>query len=201
MKGVILMKRLIRKSDGSITLEAAMVVPFFMFFILFLTILIRLAVADMALYKAAAETSEIVVAYAYPAETVKEGISGYMNNKIKNIEKEKDIDIEGATKWAKESLDFFGVDVKGAIENFIESLTADVLTPVVRGKFEQATGNWNFFNPDKLKVNNVEIPSLAGGKGEFLEINVQYEFDLKIPFVDKTLILEKTSYERIWNGS
>ncbi len=93
-KEVMIIKHL-RKEDGSITLEAAMILPFFLFFIIFLSMIIRLAVADMALYKAASETTETVVAYAYPVKVAKDGAASFINNKIQTIEKENDVDITG----------------------------------------------------------------------------------------------------------
>ncbi|MFD2046156.1 hypothetical protein ACFSTA_11765 [Ornithinibacillus salinisoli] len=198
---MIKIKHLIRKENGSITLEAAMILPFFLFFILFLTMIIRLAVADMALYKAASETSELVVAYAYPVAVTKQGATDFIDNKIKSIESETDVDITGAIEWTKQGLDFFGVDIQGSIENLFEDGLRDLIEPTVQNKFKEATGGWNFFKEDNLEVTNVEIPSLVGGSDDYLEINVQYTFDLSLPFVNEEIVLKKTSYERIWNGS
>ncbi|WP_284139662.1 MULTISPECIES: TadE family protein [unclassified Virgibacillus] len=195
------MKHLFRKEDGSITLEAAMVLPFFMLFIVFLAMLIRLAVADMALYKAASETSEILVSYAYPADVVKSTATDFINNKIQSIEREHDVNLSEAMNWANEGMKFYGIDISTSIENYFESLAPSKLDPIMQEKFKQATGNWNFFNPENVKVTKVELPGLVGGSGKFLEINVQYKFDLSVPFVEKTILLKKTSYERLWNGS
>ncbi|MUK87040.1 hypothetical protein GMD78_01310 [Ornithinibacillus sp. L9] len=200
-KEVIRIKHLIRKENGSITLEAAMILPFFLFFILFLTMIIRLAVADMALYKAASETSELVVAYAYPVAVTRDGATNFINDKIKSIEDERDVDITGAIEWTKQGLDFFGIDIQGSIESLFEDSLQGIIEPTIQNKFKEATGGWNFFNEENLEVTNVEIPSLVGGSDDYLEINVQYTFDLSLPFVNEKIVLKKTSYERIWNGS
>ncbi|WP_042148750.1 hypothetical protein [Paucisalibacillus sp. EB02] len=191
----------LRKEDGSITLEAAMILPFFLFFIIFLTMFIRLAVADMALYKAASETTELVVAYAYPVQVAKDGATSFINNKIQTIEDASNVNITEGMALVKEGLNFLGIDYQGAIENFFESNLKGIIEPTVQDKFREATGGWNFFDESNLKVTNVEIPSLVGGTDAYLEVNVEYRFDLSIPFVDKEIVLKKTAFERVWNGS
>ncbi|MBC5637338.1 hypothetical protein H8S33_11030 [Ornithinibacillus sp. BX22] len=195
-----MIKHLIRKDNGSITLEAAMILPFFLFFILFLTMFIRLSVADMALYKSASETAELVVAYAYPVAVTKQGASNYIDKKLKGLEESTDLDITGAIQWISEGLDFFGIDVQGSIENLFNDGVRQIIEPTIQKKFKEATGGWNFFDESSLKVTSVEIPSLVGGSNDYLAINVEYRFNLSIPFVDKDIVLKKTAYERIWNG-
>lgn len=178
-----------------------MILPFFLLFIVFLTTLVRLAVADMALYKSASESTELFVAYAYPVEVTKTAASDIIGNKIKSIERERDVDISGAIDWANEGLTFLGVDIAGGIENLFESSAEGPLETLIQGKFEDATGHWNFFDSSKLTVTNVELPSLAFGSDDYLEVNVMYEFDIAMPFVNKTIYLRKTAYERVWTGS
>lgn len=76
------MKKFVRKDNGSITLEAAMILPFFMLFIIFLATIIRIAIADMALYKAASETTEVIVAYSYPVEVATSTAEEIVNDKL-----------------------------------------------------------------------------------------------------------------------
>lgn len=173
--------------------------PFFLLFIMFLATLIRLGVADMALYKSAAETSELIVAYAYPVELTRTAVEELANEKFQSMLPEE-IDFSEVKDWANQGLQFFGIDVGASIENFFESLTASTLEPILQDKFEQATGD-RFFDPSRLSVTNVEIPSVVGGSGKYLQIDVSYEVDVSIPFVNKTIVLRKTSYERIWSGS
>ena len=148
-------RKFIRKENGSITLEAAMILPLFMLFIVFLATLIRLAVADMALYKAASETTELVVSYAYPADIAKSSVTSIIDDKIKSIENENQIDITGAIEWANEGLQFFGIDIAASVENLFEGLAASAVEPILEDKFKQATGNWNFFKPENLHFKKV----------------------------------------------
>lgn len=200
-KGGDYMKRLIRKDDGSITLEAAMILPFFMLFIVFLATLIRISVADMALYKAAAETNEIVVAHAYPAEVIRTGVEDFAKNKVQSV-LPGDLEVDHLTEWGNQALEFFGVDAGASIANYLETLAEEsILQPILQDKFEQAAGD-TFFNSDNLEVTNVILPSLAGGSGgDYFQIEVTYEIPISIPFVNRSIILSKTASERLWTGS
>lgn len=198
--------KLFKKQDGTITLEAALIMPFFMLFIIFLATLIRIGIADMALYKAASETNQVIASYAYPVDLAKRGIENIVKDKIKTVVFDNDedsIDLAlDVIEWTKEGLDFFGIDVEGEFGKFIDNLSEDILQPFVEKKFEAATGNNPAFDPKKLTVTNVVAPNLIYGTGDdYLEIDVEYELDISFPFVNKTIVLQKKSYERLWTGS
>src|SRR5699024_11582410 len=106
------------------------------------------------------------------------------------------IDLSQVVSWANDGLEFFGFDVGATIEEFLSSIIQEqVLQPVIQDKFKQATGHWKFFDPSQLTVENVEIV-----EDEYLQIDVQYDMNITFPFVNKTLTLKKTSYERLWKS-
>lgn len=201
MKEVGIIKHLIRNKDGSITLEAAMILPIFMIFIMFLIMFIKLAVADMALYEATSDTTEIVSSYAYPGEIMKSSKSKILEDKLRSTDLYRDrnnaITLSQVVDWTDDALKFFGIDVAGAADDLMHSLIQeDVIEPVVQDYFKEATGNWSIFSPDNLTVKNVSLE-----KGEkFLQIDVEYNLDFSLPFFDETVTLKKTSYERLWTG-
>lgn len=193
------MRRWIRKDDGSITLEAAMVLPFFMIFIMFLATLIRISVADMALYKAAAETNEVIVAFAYPVDLATTAAEEFAKDKVQSILPDE-VSTDDLINWTNEALLFFGVDVAASAESLFEDLAASAVLPILQDKFEIAAGD-AFFDTSYLNVDNIELPSLAAGTGEYLQIEVSYEIPISIPFINESIILSKTASERIWTGS
>jgi len=192
------MKKFVRKDNGSITLEAAMILPFFMLFIIFLATIIRIAIADMALYKAASETTEVIVAYSYPVEVATSTAEEIVNDKLQSLMPDE-LDLEQVKSWGQQALLFFGIDFAGTIESLFEQLTADLLTDIVKDKFEQAASD-AFFDSSKLQVTNVEIPDIVGGTGGYFQIDVTYEVPISFPFVEKNIILSKTAAERVWTG-
>ncbi|QGS68919.1 hypothetical protein CV093_12320 [Oceanobacillus sp. 143] len=62
----------LKDEDGSITLEAALVIPVFMLFIVFMASIIRISVAEIALNKSVTETAQIIANHAYPATILSE---------------------------------------------------------------------------------------------------------------------------------
>src|SRR5699024_11316408 len=58
----------IKTERGSVTLEAAVVMPFFILFIVFLIFMIRFALIDIAINQAAGETAKNVATQVYPAK-------------------------------------------------------------------------------------------------------------------------------------
>lgn len=198
-----LIKRLIRREEGSLTLEAAMVLPFFMLFMIFLATLIRIAIADMALYKATSETSEIIVSFAYPAEIVTSYTEDLVKDKFNSMLPD-DLDVDEVLDYANKGIDFFfpDADIEGNIQNFFDSLAGGVLEKMIQSKFADTVGNDTIFKKENLRVDDVKIPSLVGGSGgDYLKIDVSYDIGISFPFVNKTITLSKTSYERIWTGS
>lgn len=75
-----------------------------------------------------------------------------------------ELDLEQVKSWGQQALLFFGIDFAGTIESLFEQLTADLLTDIVKDKFEQAASD-AFFDSSKLQVTNVEIPDIVGGTG------------------------------------
>lgn len=197
------MNKLIRKEDGSITLEAALVLPFFMLFIVFLATVIRISVADMALYKAASETTEVIVAFGYPVDLATTAAEDFAKEKLQSIipeEAAEHVSADDLIQWTDEALQFFGVDLATEVESLFENLTGDMVLPVLKTKFEEAVGD-SFFDSSKLEVPNVELPSLVAGTGEYLQIEVTYEIPISLPFLNETITLSKTASERVWTGS
>lgn len=197
------MKRFTTKENGSITLEAAMILPFFMLFIMFLATLIRISIADMALYKATSETSEIIVSFGYPAEIARSTVEDIATSKLESLLPE-DLSLDEVMSFANDGIEFFfpDVDISGSIESFFDSIAAGPLEMMIQNKFADAVGSETLFKKDNLTVEDVDVPSVGGGSGgDYLKIEVSYDIPISFPFVNKTITLSKTSYERLWTGS
>lgn len=192
-----------KNEKGSLTLEAAMILPFFMLFIVFLANIIRIGIADMALYQSLAETNEVIVTHAYPAEIAVTGISDLAESKFSGLLEASGADQIGITPEIAadlfvEGMEYLGIEIDP--HGYLNSFTASVIEPILREKFSEKTGG-EFFDPAKLTVDQVVTPTSFTGSGAYLEINASYEVDINFPFVNRTIILKKTSYERLWAGA
>lgn len=200
---VVFIRKLIRKEDGSLTLEAAIVMPFFMLFIVFLATILRITIADMALYKATSETSEVLVSFAYPAQIAIGATEGVVKDKLGSV-LPHDLDLDQLTSWAITGIEFFfeDVNVSRDIKSFFDGLTEGPIEQMIQNKFAETVGNEKAFKKEYLKVTNVDAPGIIYGSGDdYLKIEVSYDLKISLPFVSKTITLRKTSYERLWTGS
>lgn len=185
----------IRNEEGSITLEAALILPMFMMFIVFLASIIRISVAEISLDKAVSETTEIVATHAYPATIFQDGAESFISDKVPGLTGgmfTKD-DLE---EFAETTIhDVFDIDVSAS--DFINDLTASILKKNISKRFKE---NVRASSDPDVEV-EVDAPgSINGGEDSYLDVTASYDLDLTVPFVDHTITIKKRAYERLWVG-
>ncbi len=184
-----------KKEDGSLTLEAALVMPVFLLFTVFLATMIRISVADMALKQAVSETTEVVATHAYPAALIEAEASGAIDRLIKNYTDEQ-FSITEAQQLLGFVFDTFNID----IHSYIDGLLAGPAEQMVKTKFEEANPD-TFFSIDRINVEIVERPMSLTGSDPIVGLAATYELGIQAPFVNRTITLEQRAYERLWTGS
>ncbi|KGA96951.1 hypothetical protein AJ85_20735 [Alkalihalobacillus alcalophilus ATCC 27647 = CGMCC 1.3604] len=190
-----MLKRFMRREDGSLTLEAAMVMPVFLLFTVFLAMMIRISVADMALKQAVSETTQIVATHAYPAALIVEGGANAADNWIKNFT-EEEFDLSSVENLVEEVLGVFGVDIMDVLGGAAASATQ----PFVETNFSRANSD-GLFDPSRVNVTNVDLDVSGYGLKGYFGITATYEVPIIAPFVNRTITLEQSAYEKIWTGS
>ncbi|AXI09536.1 hypothetical protein CUC15_11650 [Oceanobacillus zhaokaii] len=186
----------LKDEDGSITLEAALVIPVFMLFIVFMASIIRISVAEIALNKSVTETAQIIANHAYPATILSEELESIAGQKLSGISiGEISLgDVENLVGTTL--LEFLDVNISGS--NYIQELGNSAITPIIQKKFTQNTNS-------KMDGSNitveVDLPSsLNGAADSYFGITATYDLDLTVPFVEKTITIKKQAYERLWVG-
>ncbi|SDZ18048.1 TadE-like protein [Evansella caseinilytica] len=187
--------RFLRKSDGSLTLEAAMVMPFFLIFIVFLVTMIRISVVDMALKQAVSETTEVIATHVYPAALVADEAQGRLDKAIRNYT-ENELDLAQAKKLTNLVFDAAGV----SIEDLVYSIAEEAVQKIVQNKFKESNVD-AFFSADKIDVRVVDRPGGFTGDDAYLGISATYDLELRLPFLTRTITIEKKAYERLWTGA
>jgi hypothetical protein len=80
------------------------------------------------------------------------------------------------------------------MEDFaISQAGRSVLTPVLRDLADAAV-----LKPDHLELHNALLPSLTGGSNEYVEIETEYPFPIRIPFSNQSFVLREKAVERAW---
>ncbi|CDO01800.1 hypothetical protein BN988_00246 [Oceanobacillus picturae] len=187
----------VRNENGSITLEAALVLPVFMLFIVFMASIIRISIAEIALNKSVNETSKIIATHVYPATILAEEASSLVSGKLSGLTL-GEINLTDVEELVGTSMrEFLDLDVSGA--NFLSDLGTSAISPIIKDKFAENM-NADSGSIDNLTV-EVEMPgSLNGGEDSYLGITASYDLDLIVPFVEKTITIKKQAYERLWVG-
>ncbi|WP_176555821.1 TadE family protein [Virgibacillus ndiopensis] len=188
----------LRKEDGSITLEAAMVLPIFMLFVVFMASMIRISVAEIALNKSVAETAQFISTHAYPATIVTEGVNSIIDDKLTGMTLGT-INLQEAEEFIGTSFrEVMDINVTGS--SFIQSFSDSKIKSVVQDKFADNVAS-NLFDESNVSV-EVDLPvSLQGGEDSYIGISATYDLDLYVPFVSHTITIKKNAYERLWVGS
>lgn len=189
------MREFLRDEKGSLTLEAAMVMPVFLLFVVFLASIIRISVADMALKQAVSETTEIFATHAYPIAVAtnagekksNELIEEYTNNTVRLSDVE---DLLGII------FNQVGFDPKAMFTSAAEGAS----TEIVKNKYKSSNTDL-LFNGDNIQVQITDLPDISSTTDPYIGMVATYELELTVPFVSKTITLKEKAYERIWVGS
>lgn len=187
----------LRNENGSITLEAAMVLPVFMLFVVFMATIIKISVAEIALNKSVSETAQVIATHAYPVTILAEETRSIANDKLSGLTINEfnmgDVEkLVGTTFRAA-----FDIDISGS--NYIQQLSSGLVTPIIQDKFADNVDN-SFFDESNVRV-DVDLPGSINGSSEsYVGITAEYDMDIVVPFVDHTITIKKKAYERLWVG-
>lgn len=214
--------RLARDHDGGISLEAAVLMPFFLAFVFLLILLVKIAIADMAVKSAAVEATKMVATHLYPVELLVEEakqkfgeskIGSGLNELLARVESmqgklertEQFVDDYAAwipepfvrlVKWEKELRESMASQTGNGWQEYLQPKINEAMKPIVT-MFADA----ELLDFDRLDVVHVDWPSLSNRDQAFLGVVLQYRFPIHLPFYRLDFIIKKKAYERVWLGA
>ncbi len=181
-----------KKEKGSIVLEATLILPFIIIFILILTSFIRISIVEMELENAGSETVKQVAHHIYPViilynelkeknidsdqESLPENLSSGKGNNVALTELLEKIDIFSAAAFQGELI-----------------LLKSLLQPIL-----DANTNDKLIRFQDYQLVNIRLPAALGGRGDNFAIELRYDLALKVPFLSQSLTIIKEFEERIW---
>ncbi|WP_168735844.1 TadE family protein [Cohnella fermenti] len=183
---------------GTVTLEAALVMPVFLLVIVFLIFLIRTCVTEMALDGALSQTTRQTASMWYVvskaqesfAETkageAVEAVDGKLEDIRKTLEQYGNLLPAPLSDWAS--------DAAGRSWSIEENAAIPLLEKVMKELADP-----NVLDVDRLDIVNVTLPSGTEGDG-FLTVEAEYRLPMGVPFLGRSLILRSSAKERAWVG-
>lgn len=182
----------LKKDNGSLVLEATLILPFIIIFILVLTSFVRIAIVEMELENAGSETVKQVAHHIYPViilynELNEQNNDNDTNSLLQNLYIEKN----NSSTYSKflENINLFSSAASYGEMFLLKSLIQPILD-----------GNTN----DKLidfrdyQLVNIELPVALGGTGNNFGIELRYDLALKVPFINQSITIIKRFEEKIW---
>lgn len=189
-----------RKEDGSITLEAAVFMPVFILFLVFLIYMVRFALTDIALNRATSETAKQIATQVYPVKVTIEGIASIVEDGYDEIIQDLESNEQHLEADLIETLGAEGLQLlKDSTGELISSAQAAALTHIVQRHLEKEDA-MKIIKKDNVQVESAILP-VIDGSAQYVEIVTTYELDLPIPFIERTFLLRKKAVERAWVGS
>ncbi|GAK40997.1 pilus assembly protein [Paenibacillus urinalis] len=200
---------------GSIVVEASLVLPVFIFFIVFLIYFVQMTLFSTALQTAASETVKKISSHIYPVAIAIES-AGSVDSGLGEV-LPGDSAAEGlmpklsltdwVTEYAATLPDPIGSWASMAVSNGQEpldhlqtSISEAVLDPVIKPLIQPVIED-TILEYDSLHVNGVDVPNLQNRSNPYFGIELTYELPIKVPFLNKSLRVQAGATERVWIGA
>ncbi|WP_234032674.1 TadE/TadG family type IV pilus assembly protein [Paenibacillus faecalis] len=216
MKKMMLMRLKRRREvpsseQGSMVVEAALVLPMFMFFVIFLIYMVQMTLISTALQNTVADAVKTVSSHIYPvhlAVNKENGGSGTTGQAGQASHWE--IPKLSLTDWASQysallpaPLDQWVREAAVAgdvpLQQFKNQTAEAVLDPVIKPILKPFMPE-GFLDYDRIHVSNVTVPNLKSGEHPYFGIEVSYDLPIRVPFLNKKIVLQAKSEERLWIG-
>lgn len=206
-------------------LEASLILPIFIVFVVGLIICIQIAIIELALQATVSEATRSIAGQLYPARLLSQDVKlkfeqSAVGEKIQSAvqlvqtSRDKVLSAEQlADEYAayipdallelikREQEQRIAVEEKAQnqlseiYEEHVAQQIYAALTPIVYG-----FGESKKIKKDDFKVISLIMPDLLGNGEAYFGIEAQVTYKLPLPFVSQTIILKKRAFERAWIG-
>lgn len=197
------------KDEGSMVVEAALILPVFLLFILFLIFIIQMTLYSTALQSTASDTVKIISTHMYPAALAmqqQEGEGGGGGDEAKEAgEGEHSDDPNSSSIWSipRLSITEWSEDYVEKLPQPMESWVKAVvregegpLQKVQAGASEAALDlvlkpmlrpylSSDLLEYSRVHVSNVTVPDLRQGTHPYFGMVVSYELPMRVPFLNE----------------
>ncbi|ASK62851.1 hypothetical protein CFK37_12180 [Virgibacillus phasianinus] len=194
-----------KKENGSITIEAAMIIPLFLMLILLLTSFVKISIAEMALKESVSETAQTVAHYSYLAmvaqNTIKQKSDAFVDSLTEKAGASVGLENNVIANTLLGKIADSGKKLIPTSGNVMNDFSNGVYETVVKQKYKQKVGSSSFFNPEGITVVNSSVPEGTSGESALVKVEAENTLQLIIPFFQKEITIKKKAVERGWVGN
>ncbi|MGN7456489.1 hypothetical protein ACTHPH_16890 [Paenibacillus pasadenensis] len=195
-------KRLLRGREGSIVLEAALVVPAFLLLLVFLSVFLQLSAAETALQRAADSSARLIASHIRPALLLQQEASAALSAASPSG---VDAALPG---WREAAASVAGRlpepagplaesvlrgEWKPVMQQAADAAARTALEPLLLREAEKAG-----LDAGHVRLAAVRLPDLDTREQGFLLLEAEYEFPIRVPFTNERLVLRRWAKERAW---
>lgn len=206
-----------RYEQGSMTVEAAMVLPVFLLFVVFLIYIVKMAFITMALQVTVSNTVKQIATHMYPvAKAVDQQGEAEGAGQSSGTSTADDVNSQSGGQDPappKLSLDELAdaynqlfpppigdwiksTGVYNQLEDAAHQAAGDALVKPLMMPYMQDT----VLNTDRIHVTRVTLPQLKKKEQMMVALEISYTMPMRVPFLSKDIVLQAKAAERVWVG-
>ncbi|MHA6485428.1 TadE/TadG family type IV pilus assembly protein [Paenibacillus sp. strain BS8-2] len=195
-----------KRAEGSIVIEAAIVLPLILFTLAAFVMLIMLCTAQMTLHQTTLQTARSLAAHMYPAELATTGVANSVSGMLPALPSTvpsiplpewKEIASEAAEWLPSPAGELASSALQGDWGPMVDLAATElgrvVMEPMARSFAEDST-----LKPERISLAKLTLPSLSNKEDAYLSVTLQYEFPMKVPLLGRPILLKKQVLERVW---
>ncbi|WP_238186487.1 pilus assembly protein [Paenibacillus sp. L3-i20] len=200
-------RRVISSSQqGSIVVEAAIVMPLIIFVLIIFAMIISLSSSQMALHSAASQSVRQLSAHIYPVELARAQAAAAAGNTVPPVPAiplpvplpEWTDFAADAAKWLPEPMGEFVSSVIKGDWRPVQNIAATELGRNVIEPFVRQYVNPYVLRPELVQLERITLPDFKKKEDLYIAIELKYEYPIDVPFINKPIVLREQSYERVW---
>lgn len=187
----------LRGEKGGISVEASLAMPLFLLLVLFLVCVVKLSAVQMALQSAVSQTVRQAAATMYAAYLAADAADS--DNEAVNMPMADwpDAAAEIAGWLPEPAGSVISAAMKGdwgpARDLAATELGREAIEPLIR-RFADAAE----LEPERVRLSRLSLPDLNDRRDAYLRLEVSYEFPIKVPFLNRPIVLKEAAAERVW---
>lgn len=205
-------------NEGSMVVEAAMVLPIFLLFVLFLISIVQMTLYSTALQSTASDTVKIISTHMYPAALAAQkensnetgSVGADVSNEDSSSPNKWSIPRLSLTDWGGSYAASLPDPIKdwvmsalqkgeGPLQELQAETSQSVLDLAVKPLMKPYLSS-DLLDYNRIHVSNIIVPVLKKGTRPYFGLEVSYELPMKVPFLNQSIVLEARAVERVWMG-